>query len=159
MSKHLCLKFTSWYCEFSTDHKICNVQLSHIYFHSALSSQKTQVRYMGPARLRTFQECLPPLLLLITLNSLIRSHLLPLHLFPLPPPSASPSRRTRTAPHTPSLASHTPADSPEDRSGRTNIQSNGLKTLKSCAAMELAGELGFGSLSRDWMLVRMADTS
>ena len=25
--------------------------------------------------------------------------------------------------------------------------------------MELAGELGFGSLSRDWMLVRIAETS
>ena len=76
---------------------------------------------------------------------------------PLPPPSASPSRRTRTAPRTPSLASHTPADSPEE--GFSEQIFNDPRTLKSCAAMELAGELGLGSLSRDWMLVRMADTS
>ena len=32
-------------------------------------------------------------------------------------------------------------------------------SLNSCAAIELAGELGFGSLNKDWMDVRMADTS
>ena len=40
-----------------------------------------------------------------------------------------------------------------------NQVEGGLSTLKSWAAMEFAGELGFGSLNRDWMLVSMADTS
>ena len=66
------------------------------------------------------------------------------------------SRHTRTAPRRPSLASHTPADSPDQEMKRVKLSA---PTLKSCAAMELAGELGLGSLSRDWMLVKMAETS
>ena len=132
---------------------ICNFQLSHIYFHSALSSQKTQVKIYGPSQITNiFQECLPPLLLLITLNSLIRSHLL----LPLPPPPP-----LVVAPGLLHTRLHSLLILPPIllRTGLVEQIFNGLKTLKSCAAMELAGELGFGSLSRDWMLVRMADTS
>jgi hypothetical protein len=31
--------------------------------------------------------------------------------------------------------------------------------IDSCAAIELAGEFGFGSLSNDWIEVKMAETS
>ena len=79
------------------------------------------------------------------------------------------SRHTRTAPRRPLLASHTPVDSPgnqEMKKVKLSSPDQEMKrvklsapTLKSCAAMELAGELGLGSLSRDWMLVKMAETS
>ena len=69
------------------------------------------------------------------------------------------SRHTRTAPRRPSLASHTPVDSPgnqELKKVKLSSPDQEMKrvklsapTLKSCAAMELAGELGLGSLSRD----------
>ena len=32
-------------------------------------------------------------------------------------------------------------------------------SLNNCAAIEFAGEFGFGSLNNDWMDVRMAETS
>ena len=92
-------------------------------------------------------------------NSLIRSHLLPL-LLPLPLPLPPPPPLV-VAPGLLHTRLHSLLILPPIllRTGLVEQIFNGLKTLKSCAAMELAGELGFGSLRRDWMLVRMADTS
>ena len=136
----------------STPHRVYNFSC-HMFISTSHCRAKRHNLDMGAARLRKYiRNANPSNISSLSLKS--------------PPFSPDPcslvslfhllSRHTRTAPRRPSLASHTPADSPDQEMKRVKLSA---PTLKSCAAMELAGELGLGSLSRDWMLVKMAETS
>ena len=149
----------------STPHRVYNFSC-HMFISTSHCRAKRHNLDMGAARLRKYiRNANPSNISSLSLKS--------------PPFSPDPcslvslfhllSRHTRTAPRRPSLASHTPVDSPgnqEMKKVKLSSPDQEMKrvklsapTLKSCAAMELAGELGLGSLSRDWMLVRMAETS